>query len=82
MEMLLRDDMQALLLLSSLLDIWEMLVVSIGNSVPNGKLTMSMVKNVCLMKGQQKKDVDTNLSRALVIKNWERQQGAVRQGKM
>ncbi|GFS38819.1 hypothetical protein Acr_00g0059610 [Actinidia rufa] len=37
------DEMQALLFLSSLLESWETLVVSLGNSAPNGKLTTSMV---------------------------------------
>ncbi|GFS43265.1 hypothetical protein Acr_00g0084450 [Actinidia rufa] len=35
----------ALLLLSSLLESWETLVVSLSNSAPNGKLTTSMVMN-------------------------------------
>ncbi|GFS33528.1 hypothetical protein Acr_00g0029030 [Actinidia rufa] len=35
------DEMQALLLLSSLLESWETLVVSLSNSAPNGKLTTS-----------------------------------------
>ncbi|GFZ21721.1 hypothetical protein Acr_29g0008830 [Actinidia rufa] len=37
------DEMQALLLLSSLPESWETLVVSLSNSAPNGKLTTSMV---------------------------------------
>ncbi|GFY80937.1 pleiotropic drug resistance 4 [Actinidia rufa] len=37
------DEMQALLLLSSLSESWETLMVSLSNSVPNGKLTTSMV---------------------------------------
>ncbi|GFY90772.1 hypothetical protein Acr_07g0009690 [Actinidia rufa] len=36
------DEMQALLLLSSLLESWETLVVSLSNSASNGKLTTSM----------------------------------------
>ncbi|TNV99285.1 hypothetical protein C5H24_12350, partial [Xylella fastidiosa] len=38
------DELQALLLLSSLPDNWETLVVSLSNSAPEGKLTMAMVK--------------------------------------
>lgn len=44
-EMPLGDEVQALLLLSSLPDSWETLVVSLSNSAPNGKLTMSMGKD-------------------------------------
>lgn len=43
MEMVLDDELQALLLLSSLPESWETLVVSLSNSSPNGKLTMSQV---------------------------------------
>ena len=44
-ELQLGDEEQALLLLSSLPDSWETLVVSLSNSAPNGRLTMSMVKD-------------------------------------
>ncbi|GFZ00193.1 hypothetical protein Acr_13g0015920 [Actinidia rufa] len=37
------NEMQAILFLSSLLESWETLVVSLSNSTPNEKLTMSMV---------------------------------------
>ena len=43
-EITLSDELQALLLLSSLPDSWEVLVVTLTNSAPNGKLTLSMVK--------------------------------------
>ena len=39
------NEEQALLLLNSLPDSWETLVVSLSNSTPNGKLTMTMVKD-------------------------------------
>lgn len=38
------DELQALLLLSSLHEDWDMLVISLGNSAPEGKVSMSMVK--------------------------------------
>ncbi|KAF8413693.1 hypothetical protein HHK36_001685 [Tetracentron sinense] len=41
MEMVLDDELQALLLLSSLPDSWETLVVSLSNSAPDGIVTMS-----------------------------------------
>jgi hypothetical protein len=39
------DELQALLLLSSLPDNWETLVVSLSNSTLNGVLQLSMVKD-------------------------------------
>ena len=39
------DEVQALLLLSSMPDSWNTLVVSVSNSAPDGKLTLEMVKN-------------------------------------
>ena len=45
MKMVLDDEFQALLLLSSLPDSWETLVVSLSNSTPNGKLTLGTVKD-------------------------------------
>ena len=46
MKMVLDDEFQALLLLSSLPDSWETLVVSLSNSTPNGKVTLGMVKDI------------------------------------
>lgn len=43
--MVIDDEMQALLLLSSLSDSWELLVVSLSNTAPNGKLTMDTIKD-------------------------------------
>ena len=43
MKIILDDELQALLLLSSLPDSWKTLVVSVNNSVPNGKSTLGMV---------------------------------------
>ena len=42
-EMVIDDEMQALLLLSSLLDTWETVVVSVSNSIPDGVLSMNQV---------------------------------------
>lgn len=44
MKLVLEDELQALLLLSSLPDSWETLVVSLSNSTPEGKFTMEVVK--------------------------------------
>ena len=43
MKIILDDELQALLFLSSLPDSWETLVVLMNNSVPNRKLTLDMV---------------------------------------
>ena len=45
MKLIIDDNLQALLLLSSLLDSWETLVVSFSNSAPNGVLQLAMVKD-------------------------------------
>jgi len=45
MKLVLDDEVQALLMLSSLPDSWETLVVSLSNSAPNCVMTMGMVKD-------------------------------------
>ncbi|KAL5141793.1 Retrovirus-related Pol polyprotein from transposon TNT 1-94 [Glycine soja] len=44
-EMKIDDELQALLLLSSLLESWDTLVVTLSNSAPEGKLTMDTVSD-------------------------------------
>ena len=77
-EMELGDETQALLLLSSLPDTWETLVVSLSNSAPNGKLTMSLVKDALFNEEVRRKDMSTNQSHALVTENRGRQQRSSR----
>ncbi|GFS37114.1 hypothetical protein Acr_00g0049960 [Actinidia rufa] len=63
------DEMQALLLLSSLLESWETLVVSLSNSAPNGKLTTSMVMDALFNEEAQRREMgstDQSESQALV----------------
>lgn len=48
MGMALDDEIQALLLLTSLSDTWETLVVSLSNLASNGELAMDMVKESLL----------------------------------
>ncbi|GFS31257.1 hypothetical protein Acr_00g0016490 [Actinidia rufa] len=50
------DEMQALLLLSYLLESWETLVVSLSNSTPNGKLTTSMVMDALFNEEAQRRE--------------------------
>jgi hypothetical protein len=51
-----KDEVQALLLLRSMPDNWNTLVVSVSNSAPDGKLTLEMVKNSMLNKEARKKE--------------------------
>ncbi|GFZ11618.1 hypothetical protein Acr_23g0000030 [Actinidia rufa] len=63
------DEMQALLLLSSLPESWETLVVSLSNSAPNGKLTTSMVMNALFNEEARRREMgstDQSESQALV----------------
>ncbi|GFZ11016.1 hypothetical protein Acr_22g0004140 [Actinidia rufa] len=63
------DEMQALLLLSSLLESWETLVVSLSNSAPNGKLTTSMVMDALFNEEARRREMgstDQSESQALV----------------
>jgi len=49
-------EVQALLLLSSMPDSWNTLVVSLSNSAPDEKLTLEMVKNIMLNEEARKKE--------------------------
>ena len=55
-EIKLDDELQALLLLSSLPDNWEVLVVTLTNSAPSGKLKMSTVKESMLNEEARRKE--------------------------
>ena len=70
MKMPLEDELQALLLLSSLPDCWEMLVVSLSTSAPGG--TMEMVKESLLSKEARRKEKDESSSEVLVSEKQER----------
>ncbi|CAH9105075.1 unnamed protein product [Cuscuta epithymum] len=74
-EMPLGDEMQSLLLLSSLPDSWETLVVTLSNSAPDGKLTMSVVKDALFNEEARRKDMTTDETHALVTENRGRSQG-------
>ena len=67
--MSLDDEMQACLLLGSLPDSWDTLVVSLSNSAPNGVVTMSMVKNRLLNEELRRRDIASTSSQALVTEN-------------
>ena len=50
------DEVQALLLFSSLPDSWETMVVSISNSAPNGVLTMTIAKEAVMNEEFRRKE--------------------------
>lgn len=66
MKMTLEDELQALLLLSSLPDSWETLVVSLSTSAPGGKLTMEMVKESLMSEEARRKEKGETSSGVLV----------------
>jgi gag-polypeptide of LTR copia-type/Zinc knuckle len=69
MKMTLEDELQALLLLGSLPDSWETLVVTISNAAPNGVVTMSTVTSSLFNEETRRKSTDTNGAQALVTEN-------------
>lgn len=73
LELKLDDEVQASLLLSSLPDSWETLVVTISNSAPDGKLTMDLVKDSLLNEEARRKEVGESSSGALLMQKDERQ---------
>ena len=69
------DELQALLLLSSLPDSWETLVVSFSNSASNGVLQLAMVKDSLFNEETRRKDMGKDNAHALVIENRGRSRG-------
>ena len=69
MKLIIDDELQALLLLSSLPDSWETLVVSLSNYAPNGVLQLAMVKDSLFNEETRRKDMGKNNAQALVIEN-------------
>ena len=67
-KMKLDDEMEALLLLSSLHESWDTLVVTLSNSAPGGKLTMKTVTNNLLNEEARRKERGISMqSKANVI---------------
>ena len=81
MKMNIDDEMQASLLLSSLHDSWETLVVIVSNSTPNGILTMESVKDSLLNEEARKKEKGESSSGVLVYKKQKRQEKPKRSGR-
>ena len=55
-DMKIDDELQELLLLSSLLKSWDTLVVTLNNSIPDGKISMDIVSNSLLNEESWKKE--------------------------
>ena len=69
MKMNIYDEKQASLLLSSLPDSWETLVVTISNSTPDEILTMENVKYSLLNEESRRKEKCESSSGVLVYEN-------------
>lgn len=78
MKMILDDKLQALLLLSSLPDSYETLVVSLSNSTPDGKISMEQVTSCLFNEETRKKSQGSTHQEALVTQ--ERGRGKNRKG--
>ena len=48
---------------------WNTLVVSLGNSTPEGKVTLAMIRNSLFNEGIRRKDFLGNDTHALVTEN-------------
>ncbi|KAG6437371.1 hypothetical protein SASPL_102286 [Salvia splendens] len=73
MKISLDDEVIALLLLSSLPDSWDTLVVSISNSAPGGALTLQMVKDFLLNEESRRREQDhSSETKAMVAENSDR----------
>ena len=67
MKMVIEDELQALLLLSSLPESWETLVISLSNSAPDGILTMSQVTSSLLNEETRRLASESSTPQALAI---------------
>ena len=69
MKLLIDNDLQVLLLLSSLPDSWETLIVSLSNSAPNGVLQLAIVKDSLLNEETRRNNMGKDIAYTLVTKN-------------
>ena len=81
MKMNINDKMQASLLLNSLPDSWETLVVTVSNSTPIGILTMGSVKDNMLNEDARRKEKVEYSYGVLVHEKQERQEKPKRRGR-
>lgn len=57
MKMMLEDELQALLLISSLPDNWDTIVISLSNSTPRRILTLSIGKDSMFNEDARRKEL-------------------------
>ena len=69
MKLIIDDELQALLLLNSLLNSWDILVVLLSNFVSNGVLQLAMVKDSLFNEETRRKDMGKDNALAFVIEN-------------
>lgn len=60
LDMKLDDEIHTLCLINSLLDCWEILIVSLSNSASDGVLTLKMVKESMLNNENRRKEQGIN----------------------
>ena len=68
MKIVFDDELQALMLLSSLPESWETLVVTVSNSTPDGVVTMDQVTSSLLNEETRRKSAGSSHSEAFVVK--------------
>ncbi|KAA8525967.1 hypothetical protein F0562_007933 [Nyssa sinensis] len=81
MKMVIEDELQALLLLSSLLDSWETLVVTVSNSAPDSKLSMGQVSSNLFNEETRRKLTGKDNAQALVSENRGRSKNKSHKGR-
>lgn len=74
-DLRLGDEEHALLLLSSLPDSWEILVISLNNSTPNGTFTMALVKDALFSKEAWRNEIVVDQSNAFVTEGKQHANG-------
>ena len=74
-ELKVGDEEQAMLILSSLPDSWDTLVVSLGNSAPGSKLTMVMVKNALSNEEAKRNETGTDQADAFIAEGMHQRRG-------
>ncbi|KAG5549866.1 hypothetical protein RHGRI_014986 [Rhododendron griersonianum] len=67
MKIVFDDELQALMLLSSLPETWETLVVTVSNSAPDGVVSKSQVTSSLLNEETRRKSTGSSHSEALVV---------------
>ncbi len=74
MKMVLDDELQALVLLSSLPDSWDTLVVSLSNSAPQGVLTLDIVKDSMFNEEARRKEQGVVAKSEALVSEYRREE--------